>query len=155
VVITNSRNTPVTLDRISVDFRQHNSGWKKLKAVPTYGHELYWVYGIPAGLRDAGLLDFTSSGLDQVLMGKPIPAGTPVRGWIFFERPDGFNGAEGQPIQWRIKAKDSAGDEFEAVTEQMSIQRPFEPGSDLQPNAPALTFSAAHLDISQDVTVTP
>jgi hypothetical protein len=109
---------------------------------------VYWIYGIPTGLKDAGLLDFSSNGLDQLLRGKPISPNDPVRGWIFFRRPAKFNGTEGTTVQYRFKAEDTVGNKYEATTEPRRIEREVQPTHDIQPNAPELKFSAAHLDIS-------
>jgi hypothetical protein len=142
-VVTNIRSIPMTLDSIGVEIKENDGKWKKLKAVPTYG--------IPAGLRDAGLLDFTKNGLDQLLMGKQIAPNVPVRGWIFFRRPKDFNGAEGTTLQWKFTAEDSTGDKFESVTESGAVQREVGEATDLQPNAPELKFGPSHLDISGEI----
>lgn len=150
-VVTNIRSTPITLDSIGVEVRENDGRWKMLKAVPTYAQEIYWVYGIPAGLRDAGLLDFTKSGLDQLLMGKQIAPGVPVRGWVFFRLPEDFGGVEGTMIQWKFTAQDSAGDKFESITDPTVINRQVTEPTDLQPNPPELIFGPSHLDISNEI----
>lgn len=150
-VVTNIRDTPMTLDSIGVEVKENNGKWKKLRAVPTYGQDIYWVYGIPAGLKDAGLLDFTQLGLDQLLKGKQIAPNIPIRGWIFFRRPDDFNGTEGTTLQWKFTAEDSVGDRFESTTDPGMVQREVTEASDLQPNAPALNFGPSHLDISGEI----
>ena len=113
------------------------------------------MYGIPAGLRDAGVLDFTKNGLDQLLMGKQIAPSVTVRGWIFFKRPEDFSGVEGTTIQWKFSAEDFTGDKFESITDPDVIQRQVTEPPDLQPNTPELTFGPSHLDMSNEIKHIP
>lgn len=130
-VITNIRQTPVTLDRIGVEMRENNSQWIRLQHIPTLDQRVYWIYGDP---RTAGLMDFSTNGLDQLLHGKRIAPNVPIRGWLFFERPDNMSGTEGNAIQYRFTAEDTEGNVYEATTPAEAIKKEVRPPDDFIPD---------------------
>jgi hypothetical protein len=150
VVITNLSAVPITIDSIRAEFKEGNEGWRKLSSIPTNG-QLYFVYGIPKGLKDAGTMDFRTTGIDQLLTGKQLAPNVPARGWMLFARPDGFAGIEGTSIQWRFTVEDSVGDKFQSTTEPEIIERKAKGPTDLQINNVPLVFGPSHLDISNEI----
>jgi hypothetical protein len=102
MTITNTRQVPLTLDKISIAVRENRSQWLTLKHIPTGGQRVYWIHGDP---KDSALLDFSTNGLDQLLKDTSIAPNKPVHGWIFFEQPNDFNGSAGTLIQWRFRAE--------------------------------------------------
>ena len=149
--ITNTRSVPVTIDDISVEFREDNAGWirfrrwQKLQHVPTLGGRIYFIYD---NIKAAALLDLSGNGIDQLLEGKSLMPNIPVQGWLFFEKPNSFSGTEGTTIQWRFKTHDTAGNEYEAMSAPELIKKTVTTPSDVEPNSPFLKFTGVREDLS-------
>jgi len=145
ISITNTRQVPVTLDKISVEARENTSQWKKLKHVPILGQRVYWIYG---DFKNAALLDFSKNGIEQLLNGKPVASNVPAQGWIFFEKPSELSGATGNKIQFRFSAQDTEGNKYEVTTEQDTLKNQVETGADADVNPAVLDFTGRREDLS-------
>jgi hypothetical protein len=143
--VTNTKDFPVTLDRISVKARLNGAKWVKFLHVPTNAGDACWMYG--GSLKDVGLLDLTTNCLDQLLDDKPIGGHSTVRGWIFFDTETPFITTEGDTITYKWNADDSTGEKYEMTTES-PIRTHVEASQDAELAGSKLIFAKAHQDLS-------
>ncbi len=114
LIITNTDPTPITIETFTVEIRENRGDWMPLTHIPTEGQRVYFIYD---HLEQSRLLDFSENGLDQLLASKSLTApNQPLKGWLFFNRPLNFDNGEGNEVEFRVTAEDTAGFKYEEVT---------------------------------------
>lgn len=101
--ITNLQNVPSQITKYSVEIKTKDDIWVPLVSVNSKGRDLYFL---EFGLDKAELSNVIK--LDDVLNSSSLKTGDAIRGWAFFEYPEGTELYEFKHV-YRVTVTDAAG----------------------------------------------
>jgi hypothetical protein len=112
VVIQNEQGKALKVASLRVSMQAKGNKWLKLTHVDARVGEVYWLGNNP---RQSRQLDNQNQMLDVVLS-RPIPANSPVEGWLFFSTREHYPTPAGTQIRTKYVLTDSAGVTTEYTT---------------------------------------